>query len=305
MLNRNLRQLVAALVSRIDAEQSTSRVRFGQIDALRCGVRQQTWTDLLGLLTHLGVQIERGQSGRSIRALSGGRGRGGALNATLATVLDNPLSHSQAPHSSDRSVVIRNRHEATITAALATKSPADIGSPSLSRSPALAELLTSFGMFMEPRAATGGSGGDVVLETLTISDLVSVYGNRIRRTLRRAETLGLVQIVRAGRSDGLVCMTDLGDVTLQRDHLAGAERMEHRAVQYEQAWSAYLQRVAQRSSCDRYIDDSTGEIVHTSPLTRAPLLSPSDLQAHRADGGARKLVAQRAICGDQSTSMTG
>lgn len=279
-LQRHLRALLAALVVRIDAEHSTRRVRFGQVDAMRCGVHPVVWSDLLDLLVHLGCEIERGQSGRLI-APGEGRGKHGALIATVVSISDNPLPSTTSTSQPDTGRVIRVRPEETLRASLAIRAPRAPVGPSLSRSPALASLLATFGRYSEPRAATGGTGGEVVVETLTIADLVATFGAPIRRTLRRAEVEGLVRIVRAGRSHGLVALTDLGEHVLDRDHLAGAERMEALADARERSWASLQERHRPRCARPRdaapyrphapglVIHEQTGEIVSISALRGA------------------------------------
>lgn len=312
VLNRNLRQMIAALCARIDEEQSTTRVRFGQIDALRCGVRHQTWSDLLDLLGHLGLNIERGQSGRTLGALSAGRGRHGALAATLVTVTDNPLSFSDSPSPTDRARVIRKRPEATTAAALATRAPQRPGLLTLSRSPALADLLVSFGAYEDERAATGGTGGRVIVDTLTIGDLVTQHGQQIRRLLRRAEHLGLVSIIRSGRSHGLVTITALGCETIERDHRAGRARMQALADAHQRAWAEVQKRHRERARCARHADSpwvhhaagfvihqTTGEIVAIADLrSRALALLKVDARTQNRRT-ARMLVASTATCAER------
>lgn len=308
VLNRNLRAVIAALVGRIDDERTTRNVKFSQVDALRAGIRPQLWCDLLDLLPHLGLDVERGQSGRNLRALSQGRGQSGALAVTLVTVRSetyDPMSHHSSPVSADIGRVIRKRPEATIAAQLATKAtPAD--GPSLARSPALADLLVSFGMFSQPRPATGGTGADTIIDTLTIADLVAMNGKRIRRTLNRAEQMGLVSVVRAGRTHGLVALTDLGIDVLERDYQTGRDRMDEQADRQMERWADYLKRVnsARTVAVDDpfVIDDQTGEIVRFSrSLSGHPLLPHSDgSRVPRADGGRGVLVADAAVCGGLS-----
>ena len=280
VLNRNLRTMIAAALHNIDIEQSTRNVAFGQNDALRCGIRPQLWSDLLELLPHIGLRVTRGQSGRCLHHRLNPRGRNGALAVTLVSY--NPRSTHHAPHRADISRVIRLRPESTIAAALATKStPAD--GPTLSRSPALADLLTLFGHYRTTRVATGGTGGDTIVDTLTISDLVAINGKRVRRTLRRAELLGLVSVMRpttkrgaVSRYHGLVALTDLGIDVLERDTANGRERMHELATRAEQVWAQYLDRLAATDASDVFtIDDTTGEIVATRPQSVAPL-RPSD-----------------------------
>lgn len=301
-LARNLRRVLAAVVQVMTDAERTSAVRFTQTDALELGIRAELWTDLLPVLEHVGIVVTIGQSGRTCRRGHGQRGR------MLATTVTAKTDYSVTPTGSNvnslliqHNGVIRNgRHAATIAASQATRAPItrDTDRPTLNRRPALAELLADLDTHTRPHDI---DGHPVTTGTRTIGDLVADHGPNIRRTIRTATHLGLVdRVVVAG--DGLVSITDLGTDVLAADMTAGAHRSANDAAVIRDRWEhdqahtipALRRQAAARrlAGCDtpwkphtpgHVVHIDTGEVLAITELRAAANVTPRRCHPREGD----------------------
>lgn len=225
VLNRNLQALLAGIVTAMKDANSTRRVRFTATDALRHGVRAETWHDLLEVLPYLGIGVNRGQSGRYLNGARRGRGKAGRLLATTVTAKTEYLSAVlEEHHYSQHSGVFRNGLAITLATSVATRAPVPTDdTPSLNRRPAVARLVMTLALHETEAPATGGARHRP--RRMALDELEALYGAGIRRVIRRAVADGLVhhgRIVAEHVVRETVALTDLGAMVAERDEVAGS-----------------------------------------------------------------------------------
>ena len=250
VLNRHLQAMVAAIVTTMQDNDSTRRVRFTATDALRHGIRAETWHDLLDVLPHIGVRVQRGQSGRRLNGARRGRGRGGKLLATTVTLTKSEysLTAEQVTPYSQHTGVFRNGIHVTLASQVAVRAPLpDDDTPTLSRRTAVARLVYTLSMHETPAEATGTYAAMVKPLRMRLDDLVNLYGRNVRRTVRTAEADGLVRRDRL-QADGYVgdeyvTLTELGQSVADRDEIGGTLHLAALAHKAEARMQSFLDRL--------------------------------------------------------------
>jgi len=280
-LEANLRTLLAAVAERMTLVGRTVRVQFSALDAHAAGIRPNTWCDLLDLLPHLGIEVHRGQSGRCIGRGVRGRGRGGMLAATELSVVSLVWLHPivkgermsiREGKSRGISREIPADPSATLRAARAVRAPLSADDrPSLSRRPAVARLLADLETAPDVLPAAGGR--IIRPGSLTLAALVQTHGRSVRRTVRTAELLGLVEIVRVARTGtssraGWVELSDLGREVLAADSAAGAARLTAEVFERRRRWHDHQRRIlserSERARC-RAVTHAGGALAPWAP----------------------------------------
>ena len=270
VLRRNLRRVLAAVVDVMAAADHTSAVRFTALDAAERGVSARLWHELLDLLPLLGIDVARGQSGRTLGALSRGKGKGGRLLATTLTLTPSVSEYSSGDGGMGTATRDReysdSRVEAVTVAALATRAPA-LDGLGLRRRPALASLLAD--LATHRMVAPAGDGRTLTppgAAGRTVRELVAAHGPSIRRTLRTAHVGGLVSLVRVGR-DGLVTLTAEGADLLASEAAAGAAVILAGVDRDRRRW-ADAQAVATRCRRERRLSHVAPWVPHAPGWVR-------------------------------------
>lgn len=280
-LEANLRTLLSAVAERMTVVGRTVRVQFSALDAHAAGIRAETWCDLLELLPYLGIEVHRGQSGRCLGRGGRGRGRGGMLAATEVSTV---LLVSEYPNVKGKRVSIRESESrgipkripadpsATLRAARAVRAPLSADDrPSLSRRPAVARMLADLETASDVLPAADGRM--IRPGSLTLAALVQTHGRSVRRTVRTAELLGLVEIVRVARAGtssraGVVWLTDLGAEVLAADSAAGAARLTAEVFERRRRWHDHQRRIlserSERARC-RAVTHAGGALAPWAP----------------------------------------
>jgi hypothetical protein len=279
VLNRNLQALLAGIVTAMRDNGSTRRVRFTATDALRHGIRAETWHDLLEMLPYLGLNVNRGQSGRYLAGARRGRGKDGRLLATTLTLTktEYPLAAEQTHHYSQQSGVFRNGTHVTLASSVAVRAPLPKDeTPSLNRRPAVARLVMTLALHESEAPATGNQGWTHRPRQMALDELVKLYGNGIRKVVRRAERDGLVHRQRLQADDftlDVVQLTDTGSMVAERDEIAGTlhlSALAHKAEQRLQDFQERLQEAERR---------------HRERHEQAPWQWPTEAKYVRTDDG--------------------
>lgn len=262
VLNKHLQTVLAAIVTTMRDAKSTRRVRFTATDALRYGIRAETWHDLLDVLPTFGIQVNRGQSGRYLSGARRGRGCGGRLLATTLTLTltksEYSLGDEQDGHYSRQRGVFRNGLETTLAVAVAVRAPLPTDdTPTLNRRPAVARLLMTLAMHEVDAPATGNRGHTFRPQRMELDELVALYGKTVKRTVAVAETDGLVRLDEL-TTDGFtlrtVALTDIGALVAERDEISGSLHLSTLAHKAEQRLADFHERLAQaeRRHCERH-----------------------------------------------------
>jgi hypothetical protein len=267
-LSDNLARLLASAHEQMRSVGFTSGVAYSQLDASRDGIPARIWQHLVALkLDALGgrsivgiwFDVTVGESGRHCpRSRFRGTGKGGAFRATELALRDRHYSlHGgrDSELSADRSPVRDNAissftlpwstPEATVVASQAASRPrADV--PTLHRRPAVALLLSAL-----LDASQSVLDTDVVdlANDLVMDDLVAMFGSRVRRSVRSAESFGWVRVsICPVRGAWCVVLTDAGRMRLADDVEAGTEYRNQRATQWQKWWGK--RQVALRADAD-------------------------------------------------------
>lgn len=251
VLNRNLQVMLAGIVSAMLDAKSTRRVRFSATDALRYGLRGETWQDLLDVLPYLGLRVNRGQSGRYLNGARRGRGKDGRLLATTVTLQKTEYLSvaTESHHYSQQSGVFRNGMNVTLASAVAVRAPfPKDDTPALTRRPAVARLAMTLAMHEIPTPASGNSGATSRPRRMVLDELEAMYGKGIRKVVRSAERDGLVTRGRLQADEFVlefVTLTELGAQVAERDEIAGTLHLTALAHKAEERLQAFQTRLAE------------------------------------------------------------
>ena len=297
----NLRRIFAAIFDTMTNRERTMNVPFTANDASRYGIPSGLWQHFVTLqLTHngktqpliawFGIDVRRGESGRCVRRGFRGTGKNGAFRATelsLVSVCAYPRSMEEGSSISQtsprRDMHKTDRHpiETVLRASVASSRPR--GSvPTLARRPAVALLLANLDSVEIERAP----GVHVRPGSLTVGELVRIYGPRIRRTIRAARREGWVKAV-FYRGDGLVWITDDGAKRLSLDRVAGHRYLNDRADRIAAAWSE--RQGKNRAECTTHARKiALGSIGGTS----SPWVSIEPGRVRHADTGEIRTLAE-------------
>jgi hypothetical protein len=250
-ISDNVMRLLASVHGCMVAADRTIGVRYTQLDAGRDGISAGLWQDLVAMplaalggrpLISLWLDVVVGESGRCAR-LWRGTGQGGAFRATTVSVafLDYSTGGERRKGTTGE-ISPRNNPETsfltpevTVTASVAASVPrSDV--PTLHRRRAVAMLLATLS-----NSSRQIDGTNIIepADSLTISVLVGLFGDRIRRTIRAAEALGWVTVERVpgARAHGVVKLTAEGHSRLNDDHKGATWWRNDRADRVGRDWA--------------------------------------------------------------------
>lgn len=273
-LNDHLRLLLALIAQQMLQEGHTRQVRFTATDARLGGLRGETWSDLLPLLRYFGLDVEKGQSGRTLDLA-----KVRIVNATLVTLRsfrNTPVTTSSEVSSAMTSTLTCSNTPAkysdfdpfhfqvTIQAAQAVQAKPDenVEGASVWRAPSVARLVGMLANLHGEIPASGGKRGE--RPATTTAHLREVLRSSPWRAVHRAESLGLVTVIRANRRHAVIELTDEGRKVWERDVERGVERLcgqvTDQLVRWMKAQDEARRRERERSE-RAVIDFTTGEVI--------------------------------------------
>lgn len=267
-LRDNLARFLAAVHERMQAAERTVALPYTQLEATRDHIPAWMWSHFVSLrLDALGGKpilsvwftVEVGESGKNARMFRG-TGNGGAFRATTLTFEwvygseggSKPVDVDETPNPNKPKPA---PPRATLAASLAASVPRS-DSVSLHRRRAVALLLAdlAYSLTVVPESVSWTYPGPVVREgaSYTVGELVQRYGERIRRTIRAAESFGWVTVLRLADT-GTVDLTPEGLDRLETDARLGRNFRNELADRWAAVW-AERQRVLREAADLRSVE---------------------------------------------------